>query len=91
MAAHSSAVAASLQQAQLNLEFARITSPIDGIAGIATTQIGDLVGPNSGILTTVSTLEPIKVYFSISEQSYLEFLHGGPDHGRSFRRDWNCS
>jgi RND family efflux transporter MFP subunit len=78
VAAQASATA-SLQTAQLNLDFTRITAPISGIAGIATAQIGDLVGPGTGVLTTVSTLDPIKVYFSISEQSYLEFLHGGPD------------
>jgi membrane fusion protein (multidrug efflux system) len=73
---------AALEAAQLNLGFTRIVSPIDGIAGIATAQIGDLVGPGSGILTTVSTLDPIKVYFSISEQSYLGFERehaGQPD------------
>jgi membrane fusion protein (multidrug efflux system) len=77
LAAHLSGLA-SLQTAQLNLDFTRITSPIDGVAGIATAQIGDLVGPGSGVLTTVSTLDPIKVYFSISEQAYLDFLRGGP-------------
>jgi membrane fusion protein (multidrug efflux system) len=71
---HAAAAAkASLDAAKLNLEFGHITSPIDGLAGIATAQIGDLVGPSSGILTTVSTVDPIKVYFSISEQNYLEF------------------
>ena len=73
-AIHAAAAAkASLDAAQLNLEFGLIVSPIDGLAGIATAQIGDLVGPTSGVLTTVSTVDPIKVYFSISEQTYLEF------------------
>ncbi len=63
----------ALDQAKLNLEFTRIVSPIDGLAGIASAQIGDLVGPSTGVLTTVSTLDPIKVYFSISEQTYLDF------------------
>ncbi len=62
---------AALKQAELNLEFTRITSPIDGIAGIAEAQVGDLVGPNSGELTAVSTVDPIKVYFPISEQEYM--------------------
>ena len=62
---------ASVMQAKLNLEFTRITSPIDGIAGIAEAQVGDLVGPNSSELTAVSTVDPIKVYFPISEQEYL--------------------
>ncbi|MBU4200613.1 MAG: efflux RND transporter periplasmic adaptor subunit [Verrucomicrobia bacterium] len=62
---------AAVQQAELNLEFTKITSPIDGIAGIAEAQVGDLVGPNSSELTAVSTVDPIKVYFPISEQEYL--------------------
>ncbi len=78
-AVHAAAAAkASLDQAQLNVEFTKVISPIDGLAGIATAQIGDLVGPSTGILTTVSTIDPIKVYFSISEQTYLEFKRPHP-------------
>jgi RND family efflux transporter MFP subunit len=67
---------AAITTAQLNLSFTRIVSPIDGIAGLAQTQVGDLVqpnNPNSPLLTTVSTVDPIKVYFQISEQQYLAF------------------
>jgi len=64
---------AQVDQAQLNLEFTKITSPIDGIPSIAKGQIGDLVGPASGELTTVSTIDPIKAYFNVSEQSYVNF------------------
>ena len=64
---------AAVKSAQLNLGFTKITSPIDGLAGIAMAQIGDLVGQSGSVLTTVSTLNPIKVYFQISEQSYLNF------------------
>ena len=64
---------ANVEQAALNLSFTHITSPIDGIAGLVKTQIGDLVGPSTGLLTTVSTVDPIKAYFQVSEQSYLEF------------------
>jgi membrane fusion protein (multidrug efflux system) len=64
---------AAVETTQLNLGFTKITSPIDGLAGMALTQIGDLVGQTSSVLTTVSTLNPIKVYFQISEQSYLDF------------------
>lgn len=67
---------AAVETAALNLEFARITSPVDGIAGIATAQIGDLVGPNSaqtGPLTIVSTVDPIKAYFTVTEQDYIVF------------------
>jgi membrane fusion protein (multidrug efflux system) len=60
---------AAIESAQLNLNFTKITSPIDGLAGIATAQIGDLVGPSSTALTTVSTIDPIKVDFEVSEES----------------------
>jgi len=72
---------ASVRTAELNLSFARITSPIDGIAGIAQAQVGNLiqpVNPNSGPLTTVSSLDPIKVYFTLSEQEYLTFVKRNP-------------
>ena len=65
--------AAQVEQAQLNLEFTSITSPIDGIASIARAQIGDLVGPATGELTTVSTIDPIKVYYNVTEQAYVNF------------------
>src|ERR1700733_9997737 len=64
---------AAVENAQLNLGFTKIKSPIDGLAGIALAQIGDLVGQSSSVLTTVSTINPIKVYFQVSEQSYLNF------------------
>jgi membrane fusion protein (multidrug efflux system) len=64
---------AALETARLNLGFTRLTSPIDGIAGIAQQQVGALVSPSSGVITTVSTLDPVKVYFTVSEQEYLDF------------------
>ena len=64
---------AQVEQAELNLGFTRIVSPIDGIASIATGQIGDLVGPATGVLTTVSTVDPIKAYYNVTEQAYLNF------------------
>ena len=64
---------AQVETAQLNLEFTSITSPIDGIASIAKAQIGDLVGPASGELTTVSTVDPIKAYYNVTEQAYINF------------------
>jgi RND family efflux transporter MFP subunit len=72
------AAKAVVATATLNLGFTTILSPIDGIAAIATAQVGDLVGPNSGTLTTVSTLDPIKVYFTASEQAYLNFVKRNP-------------
>ncbi|WP_243438980.1 efflux RND transporter periplasmic adaptor subunit [Fundidesulfovibrio soli] len=66
------AAKASLQRAQLDLDFCKIASPIDGIAGISQVQIGDLVGTQqNSVLTTVSTVNPIKAYISISEAEYL--------------------
>ncbi len=62
---------AAVAKAELDLGFTMITSPIDGIAGIAQAQVGNLVNPSSGVLTMVSTLNPIKAYFTISEQEYL--------------------
>src|SRR6266850_2080188 len=61
------AAKAQVATATLTLGFTTIVSPITGIAGIATAQVGDLVGPNSGTLTTVSTLDPIKVYQNMAE------------------------
>jgi membrane fusion protein (multidrug efflux system) len=61
---------AAIEQAELNLEWTKVTSLVDGIAGIAQVQIGNLVGPNS-ILTSVSQVDPIKAYFPISEQAYV--------------------
>jgi RND family efflux transporter MFP subunit len=60
------------EQARLNLEFTDVKSLIDGVAGIAQVQIGNLVNPTS-VLTTVSQVNPIKAYFSISEQEYIHY------------------
>jgi membrane fusion protein (multidrug efflux system) len=64
------AAQASVEQAELNMGFTEVRSLIDGIAGIAQTQIGNLVSPTT-VLTTVSQVNPIKVYFPISEQEYM--------------------
>jgi membrane fusion protein (multidrug efflux system) len=65
------AAKAMVEQAQLNLEWTKVYSPIDGIAGVASSQVGDLVG-NSTKMTTISKVNPIRAYFSISENAYLE-------------------
>lgn len=81
------AAQAALRTAQLNLGFTQVRSLIGGVAGQATTQVGNLVSPQS-VLTSVSQLDPIKVYFSISDSEYLalidqakqsggDLLHGG--------------
>src|SRR5262249_47147214 len=67
-----SAAKAQVEQAELNLDFTKVRSLVDGVAGLAKAQIGDLVGQTS-VLTTVSQVEPIKAYFAISEQEYLSF------------------
>jgi membrane fusion protein (multidrug efflux system) len=70
------AAKATVKTAELNLSFTNITSPIDGVAGIARAQVGNLIqsnNPGDGALTTVSTLDPIKAYFTLSEQEYLNY------------------
>jgi membrane fusion protein (multidrug efflux system) len=61
---------AAVERAELDLEWTKVTSLVDGVAGIAQVQIGNLVGPNAH-LTSVSQVNPIKVYFLVSEQEYL--------------------
>ena len=63
---------AAVETAKLNLQWTQVNSPIDGIAGIAQAQVGNLVSPTS-LLTTVSQVDPIKVEFPISEREYLHF------------------
>jgi membrane fusion protein (multidrug efflux system) len=76
------AARAAVDKARLDLGFTRVTSLIDGVAGIAKAQIGDLVGPSQiNELTTVSTVDPIKVYVPISEQQYLKAAETGKDKG----------
>ncbi|MEF8735152.1 MAG: efflux RND transporter periplasmic adaptor subunit [Candidatus Accumulibacter necessarius] len=78
------AAEASLRTAKLNLGFTKITSPVSGIAGIAKAQIGDLLSPSMPTeLTTVSTVDPIKVYFNISEREYLKVATAAFAAGRS--------
>ncbi len=69
------AAKATVETAKYNLGFTRLTSPIDGIAGVATSQVGTLVSPSSAPVTTVSTLDPIRAVFTVSEQEYLKFTH----------------
>jgi membrane fusion protein (multidrug efflux system) len=64
---------AAVDKAQLDLAFTQITSPVDGLAGLAKAQIGNLVGPGGmEELTTVSTVNPIKAYIQVSEQEYIQ-------------------
>jgi len=63
---------ANVAQAQLNLDWTRVASPITGVVGIAMAQVGDLVNPQT-LMTTVSQVDPIKVHFNISEKEYLRY------------------
>lgn len=73
---------AQVDSAQLNVGFTKVRSLIDGIAGQATVQVGNLVSPTS-VLTAVSQLNPLKVYFSISEQEYLGLVAKAKQGGRA--------
>jgi multidrug efflux pump subunit AcrA (membrane-fusion protein) len=72
---------ANVEQAELNMEFTRVTSLVSGIAGIAQVQIGNLVGPSS-VLTSVSQVDPIKAYFTVSEQEFTDFHRRFPTQKR---------
>lgn len=65
------AAEAAVESARINLEFTSIESPLTGLASIAKAQVGDLVGPSTEPMATVSIVDPIKVNFFISEQDYL--------------------
>ena len=66
---------AAVAQAQLNVDYTAIRSPVDGIAGLARAQVGDLVGLSTGVLTTVCTVNPIKSFFTVSDQRYVAYTH----------------
>jgi membrane fusion protein (multidrug efflux system) len=74
------AAEAALETANVNLGFTRLTSLIDGIAGAATVQVGNLVTASSSAVTTVSTLDPVKAVFTISEQEYLKLARADALH-----------
>ncbi|MGO9242345.1 MAG: efflux RND transporter periplasmic adaptor subunit [Bryobacteraceae bacterium] len=67
---------AAVYTAEVNLGFTRVAAPINGIAGIAMVQVGNLASPISGVLTTVSAVDPIKAYFTVSEQEYIAYHRG---------------
>jgi membrane fusion protein (multidrug efflux system) len=70
---------AAVRQAELNLGYTKITAPIDGIAGFANNQVGDLVGPTTGPLTTVSQIDPIKAIVTAGEGPFTDFVSRHPD------------
>lgn len=79
-AAAVTAAEAALETAKVNLGFTRLTSLIDGIAGAATVQVGNLVSSSSPAVTTVSTLDPVKAVFTVSEQEYLSLARADALH-----------
>jgi membrane fusion protein, multidrug efflux system len=76
---------AAAEAARLNYQFCTIRSPIDGVAGLAQAQVGDLVGPGSGALTTVAQVNPIRVYFSVSQQLLTEIQERRLAEGQKLR------
>jgi membrane fusion protein (multidrug efflux system) len=84
-AANADAAKSALEQAQLNLGFTSILSPVDGVAGLASAQaqVGNLVGPASGPLTTVTTMDPMRVYFSVSQRGLTELQESLLKQGKS--------
>jgi RND family efflux transporter MFP subunit len=79
------AAKAAAEQARLNYEFCKITSPVDGVAGLSQTQIGDLVGPSTGPLTTVTTTDPMRVYISVSQRFMTEYMETVLASGKQLR------
>jgi membrane fusion protein (multidrug efflux system) len=78
---------ASVETAKINLDFTRLVAPIDGIAGQAQLQVGALVTPSSGIVTSVSTVDPIKVYFTVGEPQYLAWRKRFPTEASRLEAD----
>jgi membrane fusion protein (multidrug efflux system) len=70
---------AAVKQTELNLGYARVTAPIDGVVGFANNQVGDLVGPSTGPLTTVSQIDPIKAVVTAGEGPFTDFVSRHPD------------
>ncbi len=75
------AAKANVEQAELNMEWTKVTTLVSGIAGVAQVQIGNLVGPTS-VLTSVSQVDPIKAYFTVSEQTFTDFHRRYPTETR---------
>src|SRR5712671_5966878 len=70
---------AAVQQAEINLGYTKITAPIDGVTGFANNQVGDLVGPITGPLTTMSQIDPIKAVVTAGEGPFTDFVSRHPD------------
>jgi RND family efflux transporter MFP subunit len=70
---------AAVKQAEINLGYTKITAPIDGVTGFANNQVGDLVGPSTGPLTTMSQIDPIKAVVTAGEGPFTDFVSRHPD------------
>jgi RND family efflux transporter MFP subunit len=70
---------AAVKQAEINLGYTKITAPIDGVAGFTNNQVGDLVGPSTGPLTTMSQIDPIKAVVTAGEGPFTDFVSRHPD------------
>ena len=77
--ANAQADEAAVKQTELNLGYTKVTAPIDGIAGFTNAQVGDLVNPTSGALTTVSQIDPIKALVTAGEGPFTDFVSRHPD------------
>src|SRR5207253_819403 len=78
-AANVEADKAAVQQAEINLGYTKITAPIDGVVGFANNQVGDLVGPSTGPLTTMSQIDPIKAVVTAGEGPWTDFVSRHPE------------
>lgn len=76
---------AAVDAAQLNYQFCKIISPVDGVAGLAKAQVGDLVGPGTGQLTTVVKTDPIRVYFSVDQMLLTKLQEAMLAEGKTLR------
>jgi membrane fusion protein (multidrug efflux system) len=83
------AAQAEVDAAQLNVNFCKITAPVDGAAGLAQGQIGDLVGPGTGPLTTVTSIDPMRVYFAVSQQLMSTMIERVIARGQKLRTSTN--
>jgi membrane fusion protein (multidrug efflux system) len=78
------AAVANAEKARLNYQFCKILAPVDGVAGLALAQVGDLLSPGFGELTTVTTVDPMRVYFSVSQQLVTQIMEERKAEGREF-------
>ena len=74
---------AAIEQTQLDVDYTQVTAPITGRIDLASYDVGNLVGPDSGVLATINRMDPINVAFSISETWYLELVKADVEAGKA--------